>query len=96
MNRPISRRDFVNGVAVLSATAVLAGPLSSCAVAITHRSSVYPPAYTGMRGNHDGSFSAAHRFGREGKTNWGPVQDVDARYDLAGSQTHRQYYHRKF
>lgn len=82
MNRPITRRDFVQGVGALGATAALAGSLSSCDVTPPHEASIYPPAFTGMRGNHDGSFAVAHALGREGKTNWGPVQQVDTLYDL--------------
>src|ERR1700761_645887 len=43
----------------------------------------YPPALTGMRGNHDGSFTYAHGL-RDGKK-WdagGPATKVDETYDL--------------
>jgi len=43
----------------------------------------YPPALTGMRGNHDGSFTYAHGL-RDGKK-WdagGPATKVDDTYDL--------------
>ena len=64
MDRAITRRDFLNGVAV----------------ALTHRArrrrgwsarrrtqppaaaGIYPPALTGMRGSHDGSYEVAHRL----------------------------------
>lgn len=82
MDRPITRRDFVNGALVTGAGAVMLGALSSCGRATVDEPSVYPPSFTGMRGNHDSSFTVAHALGREGKTDWGPVQDVDDQYDL--------------
>jgi spermidine dehydrogenase len=43
----------------------------------------YPPGLTGLRGNHVGSFEVAHQLGREGRSDWGPVQQPDADlYDL--------------
>jgi len=65
MGRRITRRDFLDGVAV---SAVLAA--SSRALAAVDREGVgtapqdhpgyYPPTLTGMRGSHPGSFEAAH------------------------------------
>ena len=71
LGRDITRRDFLNGVAV-----ALTGSLG---FAITRRLGVgraraqqpgtadraledYPPARTGMRGSHQGSFEAAHQL----------------------------------
>ncbi|MCH8084205.1 MAG: NAD(P)/FAD-dependent oxidoreductase, partial [Myxococcales bacterium] len=43
----------------------------------------YPPGLTGMRGSHAGSFEVAHQLAREGRRDWGPVQQPDADlYDL--------------
>ena len=43
----------------------------------------YPPALTGMRGNHDGSFDAAHAVALSGKRDWGAVEEPDSLvYDL--------------
>lgn len=43
----------------------------------------YPPALTGMRGNHPGSFEVAHKLGREGMRNWGaPSKSDETEYDL--------------
>jgi spermidine dehydrogenase len=53
--------------------------LERAGVSATH----YPPALTGMRGSHTGSFEVAHQLAREGKSDWGPVQDPDPdTYDL--------------
>jgi spermidine dehydrogenase len=70
MHRRISRRDFLNGMAVgaggLLASHPLAALLGSQEFAPEKESGYYPPARTGMRGNHDGSFTYAHRL-RDGE-----------------------------
>lgn len=38
---------------------------------------VYPPASTGLRGNHQGSFEVAHKLGRENNHDWGTVIEPD-------------------
>ena len=46
-------------------------------------SAVYPPALTGMRGNHDGSFDVAHLLALEARRDWGPAVEPDSPvYDL--------------
>jgi spermidine dehydrogenase len=70
MNCPITRRDFLNGVA-LTAGGILAAPhfltaLDSQAYAPEKAPDYYPPALMGMRGNHDGTFTFAHKL-RDGK-----------------------------
>jgi len=89
MNRPISRRDFIHGVGALSAASML--PMTALAEQIlaTNSNSAplmnnsYPPALTGMRGNHAGAFEVAHQLAREGRADWGSVQEPDAQvYDL--------------
>ncbi|HYK49474.1 MAG TPA: twin-arginine translocation signal domain-containing protein, partial [Terriglobales bacterium] len=70
MDRKISRRDFLNGVAVgvggLLAADPLLAALTASEGAPEKSSEYYPPALTGMRGNHDGSFAFAHRL-RDGE-----------------------------
>ncbi len=69
MDRPIARRDFLNGVAV-TAGASLAGSLLPGAMmpafaedaAPQDRPGYYPPTLTGMRGSHPGSFEDAHKL----------------------------------
>jgi spermidine dehydrogenase len=61
MGRDISRRDFINGVAMAAGS--LALPMSGLAAGAEHPSGAlnpYPPARMGMRGSHPGSFEAAH------------------------------------
>ncbi|MCP3998624.1 MAG: NAD(P)-binding protein, partial [bacterium] len=43
----------------------------------------YPPALTGLRGSHAGSFEVAHRLARTGRRDWGTVERADSQiYDL--------------
>jgi len=70
MQRRITRRDFVNGVSVATAGALL---MPKWALALEQdyapeqAPDYYPPARTGMRGDHQGSFEAAHQL-RDRKT----------------------------
>jgi len=89
MNRSISRRDFIHGVGALSAALMF--PVSTLAEQILATDSnsaplmnnSYPPAFTGLRGNHVGSFEVAHQLGLMGRRNWGPVIEPDTEvYDL--------------
>ena len=63
MPSTISRRDFLNGTAL-----VIAGGLTPLAQLRADPGRYYPPALTGMRGSHPGSFEVAHQAGREGKS----------------------------
>ena len=75
MNQSITRRDFVHGVSAMSLAALAP---SACA-----KAQHYPPALTGLRGNHDGSFEVAHQLGREGRSDWAPVENAErSLYDL--------------
>jgi spermidine dehydrogenase len=88
MGNPITRRDFIDGIAV---SAALAG--SSRALAAVNPDAVaampqdrpgyYPPNLTGMRGSHPGSFEAAHalRDGTLRKSEASPI-DTGENYDL--------------
>ena len=42
----------------------------------------YPPALTGLRGSHVGSYSDAHDRAWARKSNWGPTTDLKEEYDL--------------
>ena len=95
MNRPITRRDFINGVGVAvtgsvlpvswgcSDDAPLDDPGVTAALGAPVQQPYYPPALTGMRGSHDGSYEVAHQL-RDGNR-WedvGPEADTGERYDL--------------
>ena len=77
----ISRRDFLNGVA-LTITAGLTPAAQVAAQGFGDQGWRYPPALTGLRGQHAGSFETAHAQARErGRF---PVDrlPVEERYDL--------------
>lgn len=86
MDRPITRRDFINGVAVGVGGAWMAGcgpgdPPVPPDPGLEKVAGYYPPGLTGLRGDHEGSFESAHRM-REGAF---PIADaIDRRetYDL--------------
>src|SRR5712692_11386545 len=70
MSCPITRRDFLNGVAlgvggVLAVPRLMTAP-DSPVYAPEKAPDYYPPALMGMRGNHDGTFTFAHNL-RDGK-----------------------------
>ena len=84
MHVPISRRDFLNGIAVGIGGASAAAWLPDLADAqLSAQSASYPPALTGLRGSHVGSFDVAHTL-RDGSF-WkqaGPPSDTGEVFDL--------------
>jgi len=83
MDRKITRRDFLNGVAVTAGAALMPWHLMGEDAGKEKSPGYYPPALTGMRGSHPGSFEAAHAL-RDG-TFWdtaGKPQDTGESYDL--------------
>jgi spermidine dehydrogenase len=84
MYRKITRRDFINGVAVTAGAAMMPWHLLGTeANDRTKSADYYPPALTGMRGSHPGSFDSAHAL-RDG-TFWesaGKPEDTGEVYDL--------------
>ena len=82
MDRPISRRDLLHGMGALAATALCTE--TNQIFALEHiEAAGYPPALTGFRGSHVGSFEVAHRLARTGRRDWGTVQGLDNEiYDL--------------
>jgi len=88
MDRDITRRDFLNGMAI-GAGGVLAGAwlpgMLDAQTAATGQDALgyYPPTLTGMRGSHPGSFETAHAV-RDGDF-WekaGKPVDTGENYDL--------------
>jgi spermidine dehydrogenase len=78
----ITRRDFLNGVAVTAGAAMMPPRLFS-ANESEKSATYYPPALTGMRGSHPGSFDVAHAL-RDG-TFWdsvGKPEETGETYDL--------------
>ena len=85
MDRPIIRRDFLNGVG-LALTGSLAYPwfeASRAARRIRPREGpwILPPEQMGSAGGHDGSWEVAHAL-RDGKTWHTATVDPDEVYDL--------------
>jgi len=81
----ITRRDFLNGVAISVGAALLppdpaAADVGPAPASGPFSKGYYPPALTGLRGSHLGSFEVAHAL-RDGKTWANPVTDGE-RYDL--------------
>jgi spermidine dehydrogenase len=60
MDRPIPRRDFLNGVLVAGAAVAASGWPEVARAAPQDEAGYYPPLLTGMRGSHPGSFEMAH------------------------------------
>lgn len=90
MDRSITRRDFLNGVS-LAIGGTLVGaevlqaldPFSAASMA-QGGADYYPPALTGMRGSHDGSYEVAHEL--RAKNRWSAVgteADTGETFDLA-------------
>ncbi|MBV9247904.1 MAG: twin-arginine translocation signal domain-containing protein, partial [Acetobacteraceae bacterium] len=66
MDRPITRRDFMDGIAVaIGATGMASVPAGTAAMQLfatwpQDQPGYYPPALRGLRGSHPGSFENAH------------------------------------
>jgi spermidine dehydrogenase len=74
----ITRRDFLNGVAITLAAGMT--PLQILQAAPDGR--YYPPALTGLRGSHVGSFEVAHQMGWEKKVFDTEKLPINETYDL--------------
>ncbi len=72
----MTRRDFLNGTA-LTVAAGLTPAMQALA-----QPSFYPPALTGLRGHHEGSYADAHALAREGRSFSTAGLPVDEDYDL--------------
>ncbi|MBV9842123.1 MAG: NAD(P)/FAD-dependent oxidoreductase [Sphingomonadaceae bacterium] len=83
---PITRRDFVNGVAVgaagVAASAWLPGMAAADTVQQPPGAASYPPLRTGLRGSHPGSFEMAHVLRDGGHPGRGAPADTGEHYDL--------------
>ena len=80
----ITRRDFLNGVAFTVAASFSAFPVRNViAQEIAPDSKIpYPPGLTGMRGNHPGSFDAAHPLAWANERPEQKAIDTGEAYDL--------------
>jgi spermidine dehydrogenase len=92
MGREITRRDFLNGVAVGVGGTLVGGGIGAetllAAAALDEfapekAADYYPPARQGVRGNHDGTFTFAHRLrDGEGSDSFGEQANTGESYDL--------------
>jgi spermidine dehydrogenase len=84
MGRNISRRDFMNGVAMTAGTLVV--PKWATAFeqeyAPERSADYYPPALTGMRGDHAGSFEVAHELRDQRRIDTAGAAHTGEIYDL--------------
>ena len=88
MDRPIQRRDFLNGVSLAIGASIAAPDIfmeemlraSDAPFAPEKEPGYYPPAKQGMRGSHDGSWEVAHGM-RDGKQWESGIADTES-YDL--------------
>ena len=79
----ISRRDFVNGFALSLTAGTTLTPFELLANnTLASSSAYYPPAMTGMRGSHQGSFEVAHALAWAGAKFDEPKHQTDNEYDL--------------
>ena len=79
MSSGITRRDFLDGVA-LSLAAGATAPWSSLALGGMGKD-YYPPILTGMRGSHEGSYEVAHALAWRGEKP-SKYQTLKEEYDL--------------
>ena len=91
MHRKITRRDFLDGAAIAVGGSLLASSApwlhglteTESAFAPEKDVNYYPPALTGMRGNHEGTYTTAHSL-RDGEF-WdsaGEPESTGEKYDL--------------
>ena len=85
MTKQITRRDFLNGVTISLAGAAIISPQTALAEAVRSASGrsgdYYPPALTGIRGNHDGAFETSHALAWRGEKP-SSYRDLNEEYDL--------------
>jgi spermidine dehydrogenase len=90
MGREITRRDFLNGISIAVGTSLLAANstwleafgVPQSPFAPEKDAVYYPPARTGLRGSHDGSWEVAHDL-RDGRDKaWAESVDDGESYDL--------------
>ena len=86
MGAKITRRDFLNGVAITAGAAMIPPEMWAAAVADLEPQNApgyYPPAKTGLRGSHPGSFETMHQV-RDGAfwDNAPKPADTGESYDL--------------
>jgi spermidine dehydrogenase len=85
LDQPITRRDFLNGVALTVVGSMLAPELAQAAQRefVPERApDYYPPTRVGMRGSHAGSFEVAHQLRDRRQWDLSAATDTGESYDL--------------
>jgi spermidine dehydrogenase len=83
MVHKITRRDFLNGMQVVIGSSLLgaySSPTDPMRFALGDE--YYPPALTGLRGNHPGSNDHAHSRAWAGRSDWGSTTNLAETYDM--------------
>jgi len=78
----ITRRDFINGTLMAAGASMLPFRATGQSVLDILGPVDYPPARTGLRGDHEGSYTNAHSRALAKKSNWGPSTKLNEEYDL--------------
>lgn len=86
LDRPIARRDFLQGAAIGVGGVLLGGLAPQLVAAATasaeqDRRGYYPPTRLGLRGSHPGSFEAAHAL-RDSGSSTGPIVETGESFDM--------------
>ena len=85
MSKEITRRDFLDGVAISIGSAALLGSKTALAAAVEAASSdtgnYYPPTLTGIRGSHEGAYEASHALAWRGEKP-SSYTNLEEEYDL--------------
>jgi spermidine dehydrogenase len=90
MGREITRRDFLNGISIAVGTSLAAANstwlqafgVPQSPFAPEKEPGYYPPARTGLRGSHDGSWEVAHELRDGNDKAWADPVDDGESYDL--------------
>src|SRR5262249_31545578 len=84
MNSRITRRDFLNGVALTVGASLVPSPLEELLAQGIGQDDprYYPPLLTGMRGSHAGSFEVAHQMRDDRKWDLSRAENTGENYDL--------------
>ena len=86
MHRRITRRDFLNGIAISGSALAAASKLGAISAGLTdpeQAADYYPPVLTGMRGDHDEIYKVSHSL--RDRNFWqtaGTPMDTGEEYDL--------------
>ena len=82
MKPMITRRNFINGALMATASSMLPIGCLSETVLDTLDPLYYPPSLTGLRGSHPGSNTHAHSRSWDKKSDWGSTTKLKEEYDL--------------